>query len=1365
VPDSGPIEGAVSFEPFAGGDGRRFDVFLSHNNRDKHMVERIAERLKRARLEPWLDAWHLVAGMDWQRGLAEGLAASRSCAVFVGPADLGAWENQEVAVALDRAATDPEFRLFLVLLPGVPERFDAAGLSPFLRMRTWVDYRRGFDDERAFQGLVSAVNGVPLGPEVPIEPDAELCPYRGLEVFEEEHAEFFFGRDADVQRLFEKLKATRFLAVLGASGSGKSSLVRAGLVPALRRAALPGEERCEIAILRPGAHPLEALAAQLLRLGADGAMQQTLDGLAADLRTFHLASSLVLAEYPPGTRLLLVVDQFEEVFTLCRDEQQRTTFFANLLYAATIPEGRCGVLVVMRADFYHRCGVYPELAQQLAAEQYLVSPLQPEGLRQAVEEPARRVGLAFEPGLVATILDDVADQPGALPLLEHALLEVWRRRTGGMLTLAGYRESGGVQGAIAKHAEEVFASLEPGQQELARRTFLRLTQPGEGTEDTRRRAHPSELAGNADDDVGPVLARLVDARLVTTSREESAGGEVVEVAHEALIRGWPRLRGWIDEDRAGLRVHRRLTEAAREWERLGRDGSALYRGARLAEALEWREANEQSVNNLEREFLAASRRVEQDELEQVRRRTRRLRALALALAVFLAAAIGAAVLAKRQTNEANAQKRVASSRALASTALALASASDAQRDSRSDVSLVLSFAAYRLVPSAEARGSLIAALADARRWGNVTLRGQGFVQAVALSADAQTLLILSDGTVRLSDVRAGKQLGTPLSSHCGPVSCVALSADGRTLAIGEGDGTVRLWDVRAGKQLGAPLHIHSSAVQTVALSADGRTLASAGRDGTVRLWDLPAHKPLGPPIDNVSDWSPIALSADGRTLAFGSPEFTVRLWDVRSRKPLWGPLRGHSGTVRSVALSADGRTLASGSFDSTVRLWDVRARKALGAPFTNADATVESVALSGDGRTVAAGTLEAVRVWDVRTRKRLLWARLDAASDTTSIALSADVRTLATGDVNGTVRLLDVVRKPLGVPLRDRTGPIWSVALSADGRTLASAGRDGTVRLWDPRARKQLRPPPRSQTGTVHSVALSADGQTLVTGHEDGTVWLWDVRSRKPLWGPLRGHSGTVRSVALSADGRTLASVSFDSTVRLWDVRARKPIASPPYGAQPVGSMALSADGRTLVIRSRGRVLLWDIRGRKELASFDASANQRVAVSADGRLVAAFGDDGVVLWDARGGMRAAFGRGSGSFLSGAFSADASTLVTGNEDGTVRLWDVPAHKPLGRPLLGHSGGVASLALSADGRTLASGGKDGTLRLWEDMFWSDFDDLKTRVCALVAGLGSADWSEFAPGIPYQPVCGVREHSLGTPHGALQHYEHPSLLGMLL
>jgi hypothetical protein len=379
---------------------KHYEVFLSHNSRDKPTVERIAEKLTRAGLEPWLDKWSLAPGGRWQEELAQGLASSSACAVFIGPADAGAWEREELAVALDRAAKDSSFRLFLVLLPGVPEPFDASVLSPFLSTRTWVDFRRGLGDTRAFQALVNAIKGIPLGPEIPIEPREQLSPYRGLQTFDEGHAEFFFGRDADVQRLLEKLKATSFLAVLGPSGSGKSSLARAGLVPALRRGAMSGSDDWGIVIFRPGAQPLDNLASHLLALYPELIAAAVRDQLAADPRTLRLLSSR-----PPAgsTRVLFLVDQCEEVFTLCRDEEERRLFLLNLLHA-TAAEGPSTVVLTLRADFYSRYAVYAEVAQQLAAHQFLVGPMVESSLRQAIEEPARLVGLELQAGLVDTIL-------------------------------------------------------------------------------------------------------------------------------------------------------------------------------------------------------------------------------------------------------------------------------------------------------------------------------------------------------------------------------------------------------------------------------------------------------------------------------------------------------------------------------------------------------------------------------------------------------------------------------------------------------------------------------------------------------------------------------------------------------------------------------------------------------------------------------------------------------------------------------------------------------------------------------------------------------------------------------------------------
>jgi hypothetical protein len=639
----------------------RYHVFLSHNSADKPAVEELAHRLKKEGLEPWLDKWHLVPGDPWQPAVERALDDCQSCAVFIGPSHLGPWQHEEMRRAIDRRVgeTDRKFRVVPVLLPG-GRRGERTQLPAFLVAATWVEFL-SLDDAQAFHRLLCGIRGQAPGPGPGAVPEGE-CPYRGLEYFDVAHAPYFCGRAGLTDWLLEKLRPSarapeppRFLAVVGASGSGKSSLARAGLLARLKQGALYGSAAWPVAVCRPGPDPLESLAVALAGAGLvgpdPGAALAFKEGLARDRTALHLAARLGVGE---GQRLVLLVDQFEEVFTLCPAEAPRRAFLDNLLHAGFVPQGRVLVLLTMRADFYGKCASYAELSAALSDHQELVGPMGPQELREAIEWPAQRAGCEFEAGLVELLVRDVQDQPGGLPLLQHALKELWQRREGRRLTLAAYRASGGVAGALQKRADHVYDCLPDAQKEICRRIFLRLTQPGEGTEDTRRRVPLRELqpAQGLLEPVEQVVQALADAdaRLVMTEGERGQpGGQWVEVAHEALIRGWPRLRGWIEADRQALRRHRRLTEAAQAWAHSGRNPSYLYWGTRLAAARAWAGSHAGEMNPLEQAFLQTS----------VRRRRWQLAGLWGAVVLGMLVLGAAAVREKLLRDEADGQTDLA----------------------------------------------------------------------------------------------------------------------------------------------------------------------------------------------------------------------------------------------------------------------------------------------------------------------------------------------------------------------------------------------------------------------------------------------------------------------------------------------------------------------------------------------------------------------------------------------------------------------------------------------------------------------------------------------------------------------------------
>ncbi|MEU4252416.1 hypothetical protein AB0F15_33940 [Amycolatopsis sp. NPDC026612] len=1174
------------------------------------------------------------------------------------------------------------------------------------------------------------------GADSPLEPEpGEIPPYAGLAAFTPADAGRFFGRERLVGKLVERLGGQRFLAVLGASGSGKSSLLRAGLLPSVKG---------PVVLLTPGPRPLQECAVKFAAaLGvAPGAL---LDDFAAHPRNLGLAARQ-LAD-GGDEDLVLIVDQFEEVFTLCQDDQERARFLGALVTATTEPGSRTRVVLGIRTDFYTHCARHAELAEAMQDAQVLVGPMTTEELRQAISRPAVDTGYRVENALVSQLVADATGQPGVLPLLSHALLETWRRRRGTTLTLAGYESTGGIERAIAQTSESTFAKLSPPQQRLARQIFLRMTALGEGTEDTKRRIGRAELdADDADDtDTAVVLGELAAARLITL---DDTG---IEIAHEALIRGWPRLREWLTEDREGLRVHRQLTEATDAWESVDEDPGWLYRGTRLAIAREWAAREDSALSRRERRFLDASLAVEHAEQDRDRRRTRRLRQLVALLAVLLVVAVAATVYAVRAETTATEQRNSALAQKVAGQALAMRATNPA-------LAAQLALAAYRLDPGADERSGLLGMFGTPY---STRLTGHtGRINSVALRPDGRVLATASwDGTARLWDIHDPHHPATlgVLTGHTGNVNNVAFAAGGGTVATAGFDGTVRVWDVSdpARPGPGVPIEQHAAKSYAVAFSPAGPLLATADGEGTIRLYDTtdPAHpRQAGELTGHTSYVNNIAFSADGRLLASASADKTARVWDVASRRQL-GIAAGHTDVVHSVAFRPGGPTLATASQDGTARLWDVTdpAHPAQLASLTAHQAVVRSVAFTADGRTLATtGFDRTARLWDVADLRqpRELPSLPGHIGAVVSAVFTRDGRTLATASDDQSARLWDLP----GPAIPAHTARACHVAFGPGGKLLATGGYDQTVRLHDltdPRARRTL-----ATIGgfgsPVCGVAISPDGRTLATGSWDHTMTLRDITDPVHPGPPVvfnRLHDD-VDAVVFSPDGRLLATAGDGHTARLWDLADRtRPveIAKLEGHDDDVHTLAFSPDGRTLATAGWDHTArLWDVsspRVPRPLANLTGHTDTvfSIAYSPDGRhLATASADRTVRLWDVADPGHVpppvVLDGHTDIVMSVSFSGDGRTLASGSYDRTIRLWDVAAATPYA-VLPEQRDRIYAAQFAPDGHTLAGAGPDGTIRFWE----ADPDRAADRICAAVSPrITEAEWTESLPGLGYSPPC---------------------------
>lgn len=1146
-----------------------------------------------------------------------------------------------------------------------------------------------------------------LPPAPPLDPSNN--PYRGLAAFEEADSQLFFGRTALIEKLAIAVSKQPLTIVLGASGSGKSSLVKAGLLPYLRQP-LHKQVHADwflVSPLRPQETPSESLNRAL-----------TMADLSPIDPSHSLAESLSHWGQQTSATLLLVIDQFEELITLCRNDQERQQFLQQLAAAIAAHPDRLRLVLTLRADFepqFRNTALEP----YWTAARFVIPAMTREELRQAIEAPASARVLYFEPhSLVDQLIDEVVQMPGALPLLSFTLSELYLKylkrqeqaqQQGEIvdraITQQDYDELGGVTRSLTQRADQEYERLvrsDPAYAQTVQHVMLRMVAVTSG-ELARRRVPLSELDYPEPEQqrVEQVIEQFSQARLLISSTD-TAGKPYVEPAHDALMRGWQRLLDWANAAQEALILQRRLTPAAVEWHNQQKTSYLWHADPRLPLLNQTLHSSNNWLNRAEAEFVQRS--------VWQRRKNRTLRGVLIPGG--LAALLFATLIAHTQRELADLQLRAFRAENLLATDSASGLVAAIQAAGQN-----LNTLPDRVVESVAA--NLLEAIDKARESNRFSADEQGNVRAITVSGDGQTLVSGgNDGKLHLWNPK-GEEIVQPFEGHTAAITSVAISQDGKTIVSNDQTGTVYLRN-RQGQLINPPWQSSAGKIRSVDIRADGQLIVSGDDGGSVQLWNRQGQS-ITLPIPNDQNVAiiQVAMSADGQTIVSGDENGIARLWNGQG-KPIV-QLIGHQGRVESVAVSADGQFIVTGGKDTTVRLWN-RQGELIGEPYRGHVETVNAVAIWTEADTIkviSGSDDETIRQWNAKGNAigQPLRAFVNSVN---TVKVSPDGRQVLSGCGDGTIGIWDIQPNPISLAVNAKQGSVNAVTMNGTGQWIATGGNNGTIQLWD-RNGNALSQPLEGNQDAIWSVAISPDNQTIVSGDEAGLLYLWNLQGKLRV-PPISAHTATIRSIAISPDGQRIVTGGEDGMVRFWTPQGTA--VAPAFKAdESVSSVAISSDGTLLATGGDRLVRLWDMQGNQigpPLADHQGQVRS-VAISPNGEQIASGSEDRRVrLWDRQGRLINSFDGHQGSVLSVAFSPDGRWIASGSQDRTLRVWDTQAQID-SLAFRVHTDTVyavtflpseATAAQAPGQETIVSGSRDGTMHILRERRWQEWLNVACR-----------------------------------------------------